>query len=186
MNRFDQIAPLQFIDTYAPLPINELYQIGRQQLDRIDESNRQIADNFKQWAQFRSQSQVDTDAFYNETIGKVSPLIDELVLNPDLRKSAEGRAKIQNMLNYGIDYGALSMLQQSADNLNKRAQIVAEMQAQGVYNPYWDDINMSAWDTLGSGQIMTDMAPLQYKSIQQISDPYSVRALFRKSRTLLT
>ena len=45
------------------------------------------------------------------------------------------------------------------------------MQAQGKYNKDWDTIDINNWDTATSG-VMSELAPLEYQSVRQLSDPY--------------
>jgi hypothetical protein len=46
------------------------------------------------------------------------------------------------------------------------------MEAKGLYNRNWDDINIGDWDTSSQG-IMNDLSPIQYKSLHDIAAPYS-------------
>lgn len=170
MNRFDTYQPQQFADTYSPLPIQEMYTIGKDQLNRIDAASKELTDQTKDWAKFQSQSQVDTDTYYNEVLKGAQDLADQYSKNPDLIKTPEGRNQIESYIN-SRDYGLISKLQQNAENFKKRSAVVAEMTAKGVYNPQWDDVNINTWDTRQNG-IMSKLAPVEYKEVGDLADPY--------------
>lgn len=170
MNRFDTYQPQQYVDTYSPLPIQEMYTIGKDQINRIEAASKELTDQTKEWSKFQSQSQVDTDTYYNEVMKGAQDLAEQYSKNPDLIKTPEGRNQIESYIN-SRDYGLISKLQQNAENFKKRSAVVAEMTAKGVYNPQWDDVNMNTWDTRQNG-IMSKLAPVEYKEVGDLADPY--------------
>ena len=169
-NYYDQPAQASFMNTYVPIPFDELYKLGASAKADVEKATQDLSSNLEKWSQFKSPSAKDTQRFYDLTVGKLKGTIEELASNPDLLKSAEGRYRLQSQLN-NLDYNTLSQIKQSAENLTTRQRAVAEMQAQGKYNQNWDDININDWDTTQQG-IMGNLAPLEYQSIRQLSDPY--------------
>lgn len=170
VNYYDQPAQASFMNTYVPIPFDELYKLGASAKADVEKATQDLSSNLEKWSQFKSPSARDTQRFYDLTVGKLKGTIEELASNPDLLKSAEGRYRLQSQLN-NLDYNTLSQIKQSAENLTTRQRAVAEMQAQGKYNQNWDDININDWDTTKQG-IMGSLAPLEYQSIRQLSDPY--------------
>lgn len=51
--------------------------------------------------------------------------------------------------------------------------MIAQMKAQGKYNPNWDDININLWDTSNKG-IMTELSPLEWMNANQLSNVYLI------------
>ena len=169
-NYYDQPAQASFMNTYVPIPFDELYRLGASAKADVEKATQDLSSNLEKWSQFKSPSAKDTQRFYDLTVGKLKSTIEDLASNPDLLKSAEGRYRLQSQLN-NLDYNTLSQIKQSAENLTTRQRAVAEMQAQGKYNQNWDDININDWDTAQQG-IMGNLAPLEYQSVRQLSDPY--------------
>ena len=169
-NYYDQPAQASFMNTYVPIPFDELYRLGASAKADVEKATQDLSSNLEKWSQFKSPSARDTQRFYDLTVGKLKGTIEDLASNPDLLKSAEGRYRLQSQLN-NLDYNTLSQIKQSSENLTTRQRAVAEMQAQGKYNQNWDDININNWDTAQQG-IMGNLAPLEYQSVRQLSDPY--------------
>ena len=169
-NYYDQPAQASFMNTYVPIPFDELYKLGASAKADVEKATTDLSQNLQKWSEFKSPSARDTQRYYDLTIGKLRGTIEDLASNPDLLKSAEGRYRLQSQLN-NLDYGTLSQIKQSAENLQTRTKAVAEMQAQGKYNKDWDTIDINNWDTATSG-VMSELAPLEYQSVRQLSDPY--------------
>lgn len=169
-NLYDQPAQARFLNTYVPINFGELYRIGSAQKEAVDQAQRELSANLHKWSEFQSPSAVDTARYYDLTIGKLSPMIEEMASNPDMIKTAEGRSKLQSMIN-SVDYATLANLKQSSENLAQRSKIIAQLKAQGKYNDQWDDIDISNWDTSTAG-IMNDLAPVEYMTANQLSNPY--------------
>lgn len=164
---YDNPAELRLIDTYAPINFDQLYRAAKTQTDAIDRSINELSTNVANWASFRSPSQADTQAYYDSTIGHVRGYIDELASNPDLLKSAQGRYGLTSRIN-SIDFNRLSQLESSATALTQRQENIAKMQAQGLYNPNWDDIDISNYDTSQQG-ILTELTPVAYQGIYDLT-----------------
>lgn len=171
-NMYDQAAQAQFINTYAPINFGELYRIGAAQKAAIDEAAQQFGAQLQRFGEFQSPSQIDTQRYYDITIGRedFQNAINQMVANPDYLKDAANRSSLQSMIN-SIDYSTLSQLKQSSENLNARQKMIAQMKAQGKYNPNWDDININLWDTSSKG-IMTELSPLEWMNANQLSNVY--------------
>lgn len=169
-NLYDQPAQARFINTYVPIDFGELYRIGSAQKQVVDEARKELSTNLQKWSEFQSLSDPDTSRYYDLTINKLSPMIEEMASNPDLIKTAEYRSKLQSAIN-SIDYAELSRLKKNAQNFDQRAKIIAQMRAEGLYNEDWDDIDMRNWDTSKKG-IMEELSPVRYMTANQLSNPY--------------
>lgn len=170
VNRYDKPAQAQFINAYAPVDFDALYRIGAANKAAVDQAEKELEANIKTFGSFRSLSEKDTQNYYNESIGKLKDLIQTAAENPDAMKSASFRSQLQSRIN-NIDYAKLSMYMQNAENFNKRAENIAKMKAEGLYNLDWDNINMAAWDTDKQG-IMNELAPIRYLTANQLSNAY--------------
>lgn len=170
---YDQAAQAQFINTYAPINFSELYRIGATQKAAMDEAVQQFGVALQKFGEFRSPSAVDTQNWYNLTIGRkdMQDAINQLATNPEALKDAGFRASLQSLIN-STDYASLSQLRESADNLRKGIEMRAKMEAEGTYNPNWDDSNIQAYDTLGNRRVFDDITPIRYMTANELSDQY--------------
>ena len=169
-NRYDNPAQADFINSYVPLPFEQLYNIGRTMVDRVDKAQKELSDFTEKNAKFRSLSNVDTNKFYDLTLGKVQPIVQELVKNPDLIKTPEGRRMISGTIN-NIDYASLAKLEQSKANMDLRNEMNAKLSMAGKYNPFWHDVNFGEYDTLNNG-LFSDTNVTPYETIQEGASKY--------------
>lgn len=170
-NRYDQAAEMPILNTYVPIDFNQLYRIGATQKAAVDQAIRDVSAAVQTFGEFRSPSRVDTENYYNMTIGRMQDLLDEVQYNPDSIKDASFRSKLYGRIN-SLDYAGLSLLRESANNLRQGLAMRAEMEAKGLYNEAWDDSNIDQYDTLGREAVFTDITPVAYMNANQLSNPY--------------
>lgn len=171
VNRYDTPAQAQFKNTYVPIPFEQLYTMGREATKRYDDTLKMLDTNMQKWSQFQSPSKIDMQRFKEQTFDKVKPVIDQLGSNPDLLKTAEGRAMIQGAI-ANIDYSGLAQLRQGAKSLEVYQANRAKMQAEGTLNPNWSTLDVSNYDTLNQG-VLNDLAPVRYKSAAEMILPFT-------------
>lgn len=172
-NMYDQAAQAQFINTYVPINFGELYRIGAAQKQAVDQAAEQFTTQLQKFGEFRSPSRVDTENYYNMTIGRedFQNAINQMVSNPDYMKDASNRAQLQSLIN-SVDYAALSQLKESADYQRMGLQTRAKMKAEGRLKDSWDKSNIANYDTLGTGKIFDDITPVAYMNLNELSTPY--------------
>ena len=170
VNRYDSPAQAQFMNTYVPIPFEQLYTLGKQAKEDVDKALESYSSALDKWSEFKSPSAIDTKAWYDETVGRAMPVIEEMSKNLDMIKSAEGRAKLYSVIN-NVDRAKLSNLKQSAEGLTQRQKINQQLMLSGRYNPLWHDVDFNNYDTITSG-IYNDLSPLAYSSIRELTDPY--------------
>lgn len=173
-NGYDVAAEAPIINTYVPINFGELYRIGAAQKAAVDEAAEKLNTALTTFGEFRSPSEVDIKRYYDNSIGKVSDLIEAASSNPDLMKDAGFRSQLQSRLN-NIDYSLLSSLKESADNMRTRLKSKAELEAQGLYQEWFDDpryTDLSNWDTASMG-IMNNLAPSKFESLESIGSAYT-------------
>lgn len=172
MNYYEQPVAQTFMDTYAPLPFQELAMLGTAYKKERDTTEAAIDEFKSQYGDFTSMSQADTQAWDRETMGKLHPSLLQMAGDPEKIKSQEFQSQIRSAIR-SVDSSKLGMLKQSAENLKQRASVVGQLTAQGKYKKSWDNIDIANWDTLNGKGIMTDLAPLEYQSLHDIASPYS-------------
>lgn len=172
-NMYDQAAQAQFINTYVPINFGELYRIGAAQKQAVDQAAEQFTTQLQKFGEFRSPSRVDTENYYNMTIGRedFQNAINQMVSNPDYMKDASNRAQLQSLIN-SVDYAALSQLKESADYQRMGLQTRAKMKAEGRLKDSWDKSDIANYDTLGTGKIFDDITPVAYMNLNELSTPY--------------
>ena len=172
-NMYDQAAQAQFINTYVPINFGELYRIGAAQKQAVDQAAEQFTTQLQKFGEFRSPSRVDTENYYNMTIGRedFQNAINQMVSNPDYMKDASNRAQLQSLIN-SVDYAALSQLKESADYQRMGLQTRAKMKAEGRLKDSWDKSDIANYDTLGTGKIFDVITPVAYMNLNELSTPY--------------
>lgn len=170
VNRYDRPAEAPILNTYVPINFGELYRIGSAQKEAVDRAANEISGAIQTFGQFQSPSAIDTQRYYEQSIGQLSDLVEQAATNPDAMKDANFRSRLQSRIN-NLDYATLSNLRQSSQNLQARQQNIAKMQAAGRYNPNWDEIDISNWDTATAG-IMNELAPVEYLNANELSNKY--------------
>ena len=173
VNRFDVAAEAPIMNTYVPINFGELYRIGAHQAAEVEKASSQLGEALAKFGEFRSPSKVDTDNWYNLTTNRrdIQELLTRMTTDPDALKDAAFRAAITGAIN-STDYAALSRLQQSREGMLARQKANQELMARGGYNPLLHDVNFSAYDTIGSGEIFNDISPLAYMSVVDMVKPY--------------
>ena len=86
-------------------------------------------------------------------------------------KDAGFRANLQSIIS-NTDYGSLSLLKESADNLRAGLEMRAKMEAEGRYKRSWDSANIPNYDTLGSKRVFDQITPLRYMTADELANPY--------------
>lgn len=175
VNRYDTPAQAKFMNTYVPIPFEQLYTMGRQAKDDVDKAVADMNSTMQKWYDFRSPSEIDTKAFYDETIGRALPIVNELTMNPDALKSVEGRSKLMSAIN-NVDYRKLSMLQQSRDAMLAGQDFRKQLAIQGKFNPEWHYVDYGNYDTTGSNGeargIFDNISPVAYQSVKDLTQNY--------------
>ena len=170
-NRYDQAAEMPIINTYVPIDFGNLYRIGATQKAAMDQAIADVSAAIQTFGEFRSPSRVDTENYYNMTIGQMSDLINQAATDPDRMKDAGFRAQFYNRLN-SLNYAGLSQLKESAENLRAGLEMRAKMEAAGKYNENWDDADIAGYDTLRTGRVFEDITPIEYMNANQLSNAY--------------
>lgn len=170
INRFDQPAEARFMNTFVPLPFDQMYQLGRNAQEQVNTALAQAGDTFSKWSEFQSPFTQDNAAWYKETFGRAEETIEGLASNLDRLKSAEGRAELFGILN-NLNYNRLSQLKQSRDAGLARQEYNARLAAAGKFNPDWHNVDWSGYDTTMQG-VFNDISPLAYQDIRSLVEPY--------------
>lgn len=163
MNFYEQPAQAQFVNTYVPIPFEQLMSVANAYKQDYDKNLESLRQYNKEAGEFQSLSTKDTDVWKAATLGRVEPIINQMSSNPDALKDITNRAKL-NQLITSTDYGLLSKLKTNASMLSEAAK---------TYDPRWEDDTMQKlanWDTMNQG-IYTGRN-LEYKNLQDISNPY--------------
>lgn len=171
MNFYEQPVAQNFMDTYAPLPFKEMAMLGEAYKKEKDATEAAIDEFQSKYGDFTSLSQRDVESWDAQTFGKIRPELLQMAGDPEKIKSQEFQAGIRRAIR-SVDPSKLGVLKQSAENLKQRAAIIAQLRAQGKYKESWDLIDIANWDSMNQG-IMTDLSPLEYKSLHDIAAPYS-------------
>lgn len=169
-NRYDRAAEAPIMNTYVPINFGELYRIGQAQRQAVEQAANEFTNTVSKFGEFQSPSAVDTQRYYENSLGKIRDLIDEAATNPDAMKDANFRARLNSRI-ANLDYVTLSNLKQSREGMLARQKANQELMIKGMYNPLWHDVDFTNYNTVDSG-IFNDVAPLAYKSEVDLVRPY--------------
>lgn len=169
-NRYDRAAEAPIMNTYVPINFGELYRIGQAQRQAVEQAANEFTNTVSKFGEFQSPSAVDTQRYYENSLGKIRDLIDEAATNPDAMKDANFRARLYSRI-ANLDYATLSNLKQSREGMLARQKANQELMIKGMYNPLWHDVDFTNYNTVDSG-IFNDVAPLAYKSEVDLVRPY--------------
>lgn len=169
-NRYDRAAEAPIMNTYVPINFGELYRIGQAQRQAVEQAANEFTNTVSKFGEFQSPSAVDTQRYYENSLGKIRDLIDEAATNPDAMKDANFRARLNSRI-ANLDYATLSNLRQSREGMLARQKANQELMIKGMYNPLWHDVDFTNYNTVDSG-IFNDTAPLAYKSEVDLVRPY--------------
>lgn len=169
-NRYDRAAEAPIMNTYVPINFGELYRIGQAQRQAVEQAANEFTNTVSKFGEFQSPSAVDTQRYYENSLGKIRDLIDEAATNPDAMKDANFRARLNSRI-ANLDYATLSNLRQSREGMLARQKANWELMIKGMYNPLWHDVDFTNYNTVDSG-IFNDTAPLAYKSEVDLVRPY--------------
>lgn len=171
VNRYDNPAQAQFINTYVPIPFEQLYNLGKDANARVDKAMADYSTALDKWSDFKSLSAKDMQTWYNETVGRAKPVIEEMANNLDMIKTPEGRMKLYSIIN-NVDRAKLSSLKQNAENFENYNKMVQTLMLYDKYNPQWHDRDFTNWDTTDPSQGMFNETPLAYSSIKDLTNQY--------------
>lgn len=174
LNRYDTPAQAEFINTYAPIPFEQLYTLGKAAGDRLDKAVAEYKAAKKEWGDFQSMSAIDNknwDKVTMEDTG-VRDLIDQAAANPDLIKDSKFQMALQAGIN-SADTSLMRNLRQSADNFKLLEAARQKLIQEGKYNEAWDLYkDVSQWDTLNpENGIFTHTTLTPYQSIDELVEP---------------
>lgn len=169
-NRYDRAAEAPIMNTYVPINFGELYRIGQAQRQAVEQAANEFTNTVSKFGEFQSPSAIDTQRYYENSLGKIRDLIDEAATNPDAMKDANFRARLNSRI-ANLDYATLSNLKQSREGMLARQKANQELMIKGMYNLLWHYVDFTNYDTVNSG-IFNDIAPLAYKSEVDLVRPY--------------
>lgn len=169
VNRYDNPAQAEFINTYVPIPFEELYTIGRAAGERLDNTIKAYGQARKLWSDFQSRSLKDMETWDKATMGPVRPIVNAMAANPDLLKDSNYQMQLQAAI-ANTDTALLGRLKQNAVNFDNYYEQLQKLMASGQYNPEWHNLDFSNWDTTTQG-LFTGM-PTPYKSLPDMVKPY--------------
>ena len=181
VNRFSTPVQSTYMSQYVPIPFEQLYALGKEYNARVDKAYNTLNEQVSKWTDFQSPSAVDTARWNELTLEPAKELVDRLAANPDLIKTAAGRAEIQSFIN-SRPYGELNALKQSRDNMLQRQKLEQQLSLAGKYNPLWHQVDYTDYSTTNGG-IFDDLNLVPYVSEVDLVKPYvsSLKDSFLKS-----
>lgn len=174
-NRYDTPVQLDFINTYVPIPFEQLYKLGKAANDRVDEALSDFTTALDKFGEFRSRSAIDMQRWNDLTINPQKALIEQMAKNPELIKDKAFQSQLKSSI-ANVDRTKLSLLKQNAAAYDEYEKLKQKLMIAGKYNPTWHDIDFSNYDTLGdglhAGKGLFEATPMPYADLNELSKPY--------------
>lgn len=175
ISRYDTPVQLDFINTYVPIPFEQLYTLGKAANDRVDKALEDFTTSLDKFGEFRSRSAVDMQRWNDLTINPQKPLIEQMAKNPELIKDRAFQSQLKSSI-ANVDRAKLSLLKQNAAAYDEYEKLKQQLMLAGKYNPTWHDIDFSNYDTLGdglhAGKGLFEATPMPYADLNELSKPY--------------
>lgn len=175
VNEYDSPVQLDFINTYVPIPFEQLYTLGNAAKDRVDKALSDFTTALDKFGEFRSRSAVDMQRWNDLTINPQKALIEQMAKNPELIKDRAFQSQLKSSI-ANVDRAKLSLLKQNAAAYDEYEKLKQQLMLAGKYNPTWHDIDFSNYDTLGdglhAGKGLFEATPMPYADLNELSKPY--------------
>lgn len=188
INRYDTPAKLNFVDTFVPIPFQELLAAQRlmdereeRDYNRAEKLRKEFDTLYDGWKQFTSPSTVDTNRYHELTIGSdaTQAYINRVVSDPSYVNTAEGRADLAN-LKYQMDKPEVRNIVTNASLLTEYLKNQSDLRAKGF--DVWDPIDVANYNTSGytdvNGRfiegkgVLSNTSPMLRQEIVDIVAPY--------------
>jgi len=145
-NRFSTPAQTEFINTYTPMPFEQMYKAGMGKLQKYEQgmANLQQIETNVESLQYASESKADSEyiEYANRTIEDITNKYAKL----DVSDSFVNR-KMQNEIDAKIDKDRISNIQQTAANYQIAQKGKAALKAKREWNPLLDKDPIAEWDS---------------------------------------
>lgn len=176
INRYDTPAKLNFVDTFVPIPFQELLAAQRlmdereeRAYNRSEKLRNEFDTLYNSWKKFTSPSTVDTAKYHELTINSdaTKAYIDKFMQDPNYVNTAEGRADLAN-LKYQMDTPEVRKIVANAPLLAENLKVQADLRSKGF--DMWDYEDIANYDTSARGLLTT--TPTIRKSMPQLAKEY--------------
>lgn len=167
-------------DRAINLPVQDLYdtQLMTTQINAARELYNQAQEKqdqfYKEYGDFLSPSEIDTENYYNLGINRIKQGIDDMYKQGiDPLRNPEGRSRLRSLIN-NVPYADLQKLKYSAKAQEDYNNSVRQLKANGLYSKEFEDLEGGGpenYDTLKNG-IWKRQSPTPYKSMAQLSEDY--------------
>lgn len=163
---YDEPVAMPVVDLFDNAMMQQYIAAAREQYKEAEDSRKEF---YKSYGDFYSPSAVDTQNYYNATVGGANKMIADAQANGiDLFRSPEGRAMISQFI-ASRPYTELAKYKQSAENLKTYNKMVAQAKANGTYNEDFErfqlnGMNPSNWSTKDNGVWQT-LSPTKYQDL---------------------
>lgn len=171
VNRYDQASPYEYVSQYTPIPFEELVTLGKHYAAERRAAEEQLTQHLKSMSDFHSLITKDNESYYNTMMNdNVVSVVDQLVKDPNLMKTAAGRQMLNSAIN-SVNYGDLAKLKASAKQAELYQTAVQKLAMEGKMPPGWEPDYFNTYDTLKENQVF-DATPLAWQSRNNIVHGY--------------
>lgn len=176
VNRYYTPAKLDFVDTYVPIPFQELLAAQRladereeRAYNRSEKLRNEFDTLYNNWKKFTSPSTVDTARYHELTINSdaTKAYVDKFMQDPNYANTAEGRAALAN-LKYQMDTPEVRKIVANAPLLAENLKIQADLRSKGL--DMWGYEDIANYNTEARGLLTT--VPVVRKSMPQLAKEY--------------
>lgn len=169
----DQAVVYPVADLYDSGMMNSYLSAIRGEYER---GIREQEDFISKYGDFISPFSKDVDTWNQLTMDPVEKAYDDLMRSGiDPIRTQEGRSYLQKVIR-DVPRQKLSKLRQSAKIGQEYLENRAKLQAQGLWNPEFENFllggqSFDAWDTMGNG-MWNRTSPMEYRDVDYLTNPW--------------
>lgn len=145
MSVMDEPAQTQFVNTYAPMPFDQILRAGQMKQQRYDKG---MAAMQQLEAGVEGLKYIGSGAD-KEYIAEVNEIVDDIVGQYSQKDLSDSFVlnEMMGKVDSKVDKGRISDIQESYEGAKAAQKIRNELKATGRYNPELDEDPMDTWDS---------------------------------------
>jgi hypothetical protein len=148
-NRFEQPIESQFINTYVPIPFEEMMKAGQMKQSKYDQTAAAIDSNIQRAESIDAIPNSPDDAYKKQVVQKMYDIRDQYV-GKDLSDPFVYR-QMNNDINKGIDKDWVQKMQQSKMAWDETQKAKRTLDMQGKWNSSLDSDPGNKWNSKDAG-----------------------------------
>jgi hypothetical protein len=170
VNRFDQAQPAQdnYFNTFVPMPMNELTQLGMSKQKDLERNQAMIDKAYNDVLNIQAMPGADETTVKTQIIPAMTDIAQKYA-TVDLTDPQQ-MAALRREMRTRIDPNVVNRIEQSHAGYLQAQESKRKLSAEGKYNPLLDEDPYATWDSAHQG--VYNYAPRAYEGKSNLFKPY--------------